>query len=182
MKGQFYLLGVLALIVGYPYIRCFFKRLQCFFKLKLLCEKRKYKLYGTHRFWFLGRKQNRACDFYIETSDEVYAVKLFAMLRRTSMLVFKDNGTYFIRKFSGALWVSFFQNGKLKPLIQYAFRYKCKDEWRGKWIHNILLVNPISMDIFHQANNGYEEAVGLGDEIHGMKIYSLSRFLSRLEK
>lgn len=182
MTGLLCLLGIIVWILVYPYIRCFLKRLRCFFKVKRFCKKRNYKLHGTHCFWFLGSKHNRACDFYIETPDEVYAVKLFAMLRRKSMLIFKEDGTYFIRKFAGVLWIPFFWNGKLKPLPSYSFRYKYKDEWRRKMLHNILLVNPISMDIFRQAVNGYEDAVGLGDELYGMKIYSLSRFLESIEK
>lgn len=182
MTGLFYLLGIIVWIVVYPYIRCFLKRIRCFFKVKRFCKKLNYRLLGTHRFWFLGSKNNRACDFYIETQDEVYAVKFFAMLRRKSMLIFREDGNYFVRKFAGVLWIPFFWNDKLKSLPSYSFRYKYKDEWNGKLSHNILLINPISMDIFRQAPNGYEDAVGLGDEIYGMKIYSLSRFLKDLEK
>lgn len=182
MEVLLYLFGVIALIVVYPYIRCFFKRLNCFIRLKHFCKKRNYKLEGTNSFWLFGSKHNRKCDFYIETKDEVYAVKLFAMLRRTSMLIFREGGTYFIRRFLGVLYIPFFWNSKLKPLMHYEFRYGYKEEWKGKINHNILLVNPISMDIFRQAINGYEDAVGLGDEIYGMQIYSLSRFLETLEK
>lgn len=182
MEGLFYVLGIIVLIVGYPYIRCFFKRLNCFIKLKHFCKKRNYNLYGTHCFWFLGSKHDRACDFYVETKNEVYAVKLFAMLRRTSMLIFREGGTYFIRRFLGVLWIPFFWNSKLKSLKHYEFRYGFKEEWKRKIAYNILLVNPISMNIFRQAKNGYEDAVGMGDEIYGMQIYSLSRFLETLEK
>lgn len=182
MEGLFCLIGIIALIIGSRYIRCFFKRVICFFKLKLFCKRMKYKLYGTHLFWFLGSKYNRMCDFYVETKEDVYAVKFFAMLRRRSMLIFREDGTYFVRKFAGVLWIPFFWNSKLKPLVGYMFRYRYKDEWKGKRPHNILLVNPISMDIFRQAMNGYEEAVGLGDEMYGMKIYSLSCFMRTLEE
>lgn len=182
MEGLFYLGGVIALIVVYPYIRCLWKRLLCFFKVKRFCKRMNYNLYGTHCLWFLGSKHDRACDFYIETREEVYAVKLFAVLRRTSMLIFREDGTYFLRRFMGVLWIPFYWNKKLKPLIGYSFRYKYKNEWIGKTSHNILLVNPISMDIFRQAINGYEDAVGLGDEIYGMKVYSLSSLLKNLER
>ena len=182
MESLFYLGGMIALILVYPYLRCFWKRLLCFVKVKRFCKKMNYNLYGTHCFWFLGSKYNRACDFYVETPDEVYAVKLFAVLRRTSMLIFREEGTYFFRRFLGVLWIPFWWNTKLKPLIGYSFRYQYKAEWMRKTTHNILLVNPIAMDIFRQAKNGYEDAVGLGDEIFGMKLYSLSRFLETLEK
>lgn len=181
MGSLFYLGGVITLIVVYPYIRCFWKRLFCSFKVKSFCKKRNYSLHRTHPLWFLGSKYDRVCDFYIETSDEVYAVKLFSVMRRTSMLIFREEGSYFYRRFVGVLWIPFWWNTKLRPLIGYSFRYKYKAEWIGKTPHNILLVNPISMDIFRQAKNGYEDAVGLGDEIFGMKIYSLSRFLETIK-
>ncbi len=181
MTGLYFLLGIVAWVVIYPYIRCFFKRLKCFFKVKRFCKKREYKLYGTHCLWFLGRKQDRTCDFYIETKETVYAVKLFAMLRRKSMLILREDGNYFIRKFAGVLWIPFFWNDKLKTIPSYAFRYKYKDEWTKKKFHNVLLLNPISMDIFRQAINGYEDAVGLGDEMYGMEIFSLSRLLDTID-
>ena len=144
-------------------------------------QKQNYALVGTHCFWIFGRKNDNVCDFYVETKEDVYAVKLFAMLRRRTMLIFREDRTYFIRKFLGVLWIPFFWNTKLKPLMRYTFRYKYKAEWNEKKCHNVLLVNPISMDIFRQDMVGYEDAVGLGDEMYGMKIYSLSRFLETLE-
>ena len=182
MAGLYCLLGIIVWVVLYPYIRCFIKRLQCYFKVKRFCKKRNFQLEKTHRFWFLGRKSDRACDLYIVTKNNIYAVKLFAMLHRHSMLIFREDGTYFIRRFVNVMWIINSWNSKLKPLLNYGFRHKYKDEWRKKMPHNILLVNPVSMDIFRQAMNGYEEAVGLGDEICGMKIYALSRFLSSLEE
>lgn len=181
MEGLLYLFGMIVLIKIYPYVRCFFKRLLCFLKVKHFCRKMRYDLYGTHSFWFLGSKHNSMCDFYIETPEEVYAVKLFAMLHRRSMLIFREGGSYFVRRFVGVLWIPFFWNSELKSLKNYAFRYKYKDEWKRKRTHNVLLINPISMDIFRQAINGYEDAVGLGDEVNGMEIYSLSRLLATVE-
>lgn len=181
MEGILYLLVFFGIIVVYPYIRCFFKRLYCYIKVKRFCKKRSYSLVGTHSFWFFGQKNDNVCDFYIETEEDVYAVKFFAMLRRRTMLILREDRTYFIRKFQGVLWIPFFWNTKLKPLTSYTFRYKYKTEWNKKKCHNILLVNPISMDIFRQAMNGYEDAVGIGDEMYGMKIFSLSRFLETLE-
>jgi len=182
MEGLFYIWGIILLVVMYPYIRCFRKRWKCFRKVKRFCKKQKYKLHATHKFWFLGRKCDKACDFYIETDKDVYAVKLFSMLHRTSMLIFREDGTYLIRRFMGVLWIRFFWNSKLIPLVGYDFRHRFKDEWRLKTPHNILLINPISMDIFRQYINGYEDAVGVGDELYGMKIFSLSRFLEYADR
>ena len=38
MGGIMYLLGIIGVIVIYPYIRCFFKRLNCFIKVKRFCK------------------------------------------------------------------------------------------------------------------------------------------------
>ena len=39
MGFVFAFLGIIALIVLFPYIRCFFKRLKCARKIKKLCRK-----------------------------------------------------------------------------------------------------------------------------------------------
>ena len=127
MGGIMYLLGIIGVIVIYPYIRCFFKRLNCFIKVKRFCKNKNYALVGTHCFWIFGRKNDNVCDFYVETKEDVYAVKLFAMLRRRTMLIFREDRTYFIRKFLGLYGQVLYVNPSKNMIAVYLGADRLKD-------------------------------------------------------
>ncbi|MBR3963828.1 MAG: hypothetical protein IKJ80_00280 [Clostridia bacterium] len=185
MEFLYALIGIVAIIVLFPYIRCFVKRLSCAGKIKKLCREKGYKMHAAHPLWFLGGKHGAKCDLYVETANEVFAVKLFGMPRRRRVLIFKENGEYFIRRFIGfsayGSAIRYPIDGRSRRLPQYDFRYKYRDEWEIKTPRHILLVNPISMEIRRQPKNGAEVIVGAGDTVNGMEIESLSRFLGDLE-
>ena len=94
------ILGIILFIALFPYIRCYFKRLICMKKIKAVCRRKRYKLYATHPMWFLGGKYSKKCDVYIETANEIFAVKLFGVTRRRAILNFNENGQYFIKNFN----------------------------------------------------------------------------------
>ncbi len=185
MDKYYILISVLLLIVNFSYIRCLFKRLRCMIKIKKLCRNKAYKLYPTHPLWFFGGKRGEKCDLYIETPNEIFAIKLFGMPRRRTVLMFKDNGEYFIRSFialvSYGSVMSSPINSKAKPLPAYNFRYKYKDEWEIKTPRRVLLINPVSMEFRRVPRNGGEILVGAGEVVNGMEIDSLPRLLSDLE-
>jgi hypothetical protein len=185
MEFLYALIGIVAIIVLFPYIRCFVKRLSCAGKIKKLCREKGYEMHAAHPLWFLGGKRGSKCDLYVETANEVFAVKLFGMPRRRSVLIFKENGEYFIRRFIGfssyGSAIRYPIDGRSRHLPQYDFRYKYRDEWEIKTPRHILLVNPISMEIRRQPKNGAEVIVGAGDTVNGMEIESLSRLLGDLE-
>ena len=79
MEFWYAVIGIVAIIVFFPYIRCFFKRLKCANKIKRLCRNKNYKIHPTHPLWFLGSKHAKKCDLYIETANEVFSIKLFGM-------------------------------------------------------------------------------------------------------
>ena len=56
MDFWYALIGIIALIVSFPYIRCFFKRLKCADKIKRLFPNKRYKIPASHPLWFLGSK------------------------------------------------------------------------------------------------------------------------------
>ena len=186
MEFWYALIGIVAIIVFFPYIRCFFKRLKCANKIKRLCQNKNYKIHATHPLWFLGSKHTKKCDFYIETANEVFAVKLFGMPRRFSVLVLKENGEYFIRNFIALIssigqGIRFPIDSKPKPMPVYDFRYKYRDEWEIKTPRRVLLVNPVSMEFKRQPHHGGEVTVGAGEIVNGMEIDSLPRLLGDLE-
>ncbi len=185
MKFLYALIGIVAIIILFPYIRCFVKRLSCAGKIKKLCREKGYEMHAAHPFWFFGSKRGTRCDLYVETANEVFAIKLFGMPRRRSVLIFKETGEYFIRRFIGfssyGSAIRYPIDGRSRRLPQYDFRYKYRDEWEIKTPRHILLVNPISMEIRRQPKNGAEVIVGAGDTVNGMEIESLSRLLGDLE-
>ena len=186
MGFWFALAVVIAIIVFFPYIRCFFKRLKCAGKIKKLCRAKEYKKYPTHPLWFLGNKRSKKCDLYIETANEVFAIKLFGMPKRMSVLIFNQNGEYFIRRYIALLspvgvGVRFPTNGKPRSMPAYDFRCNYRDEWEIKTPRRILLVNPVSMEFKRQPLHGGEITVGAGGIVNGMEIDSLPRLLGDLE-
>lgn len=185
MKFWYALIGIIALIVFFPYIRCFFKRLKCAGKIKGLCRSKNYKIQATHPLCFFGSKHAKKCDLYIETANEVFAIKLFGMPRRLSVLILKENGEYFIRSFIALIsyggGIRFPINGKPKPMPAYDFRYQYRDEWEIKTPRRVLLVNPVSMEFKRQPHHGGEVTVGAGEIVNGMEIDSLPRLLGDLE-
>ncbi|MBQ7321095.1 MAG: hypothetical protein IJW99_03265 [Clostridia bacterium] len=182
MEFWIFLLSLIVLFLAFPYLRCFVKRLICFGKIRRLCRKKQYRLFGTHPLWFLGGKHSVRCDCYIETPSEVYAVKLFGLPRRLTVLILKDNGTYVIRSFMAWLpHVRFTFHSKPRRIPVYDFRYKYRDEWEIKTPHPILLIHPVSMEIRRAGQSGGEVIVGAGDTVNGMELESLSRFLGMLE-
>ena len=154
-------------------------------KIKFMCIKKGYRLYPTHLFWFLGSKLSKKCDLYIETENQVYAIKLFGTPRRVSELHIKENGEYFIRSFLGLFGFggacAFSIDSKIRIMPIYDFRYKYREEWNIKTPKNVLLVNPVPMEIRRHPNYGREVIVGAGETINGMEIYSLSLILGALE-
>lgn len=154
-------------------------------KIKKICNKKGYKTYKTRPFWFLGNKHRKKCDLYIETENEVFAIKLFGVIRKRTILIFNENDEYFIRSFFAlASYGSVIRHpidSKPKLLPAYDFRYKYKDEWEIKTPRRILLVNPVSMEFKRQLHHGGEVTVGAGEIVNGMEIDSLPRLLGDLE-
>lgn len=184
MDFWYVLIGVVALVVIFPYARCLVKRLSCMFKIKGVCRRKRYKLHKTHFLWFLGSKRAKRCDCYIETPNEVLAIKLFGTLKRSTVLIFKENGEYFIRGFiSSMLHGSSFHfptDGKPRPLPEYDFQYKYRNEWKLKTPRRIVWVNPVSMDFCYQPKQGSETVINAGDIVNGVEIESLPHLLSEI--
>ena len=185
MEFWYVLIGIGFLILLLPYIRLFFKRLNCACKINKLCRKKGYKKYSTHLFWFLGNQYGMNCDLYIETANEIFAIKLFGVTRRLSVLILKQKNAYSIRKKSvlpthgGGIRTPI--DSRQKPIPTYNFRYKYKEIWETKIPRRILLVNPISSGIKYRPSHGSEVSVDVGDIVNGMEIHSLSYLLEKLE-
>lgn len=182
MEFWIFLFGIVAFFVVFPYIRCLVKRMICLRKIRQVCRKKQYTLYRTHPLWILGRKGGGICDCYIETPNEIFAVKLFGMPRRLTVLILKESGEYVIRSFLAILpFVRFTFHTKPRRMPDYDFRARYRDAWEIKTPHHILLVHPTSMEICRQPLRGAERIVGRGEVVNGMELYALSGFLGALE-
>jgi hypothetical protein len=179
------LFGIAAFICIFPYIRCFFKRIICAFKIKILCLRKKYVLHPTHPLWFWGFKGFQKCDFHIETPEAVYSIKLFGTKKRPTMLVLQGENKYFIRRFIVIMHYMYIMlwpvNSKLKEFPKYDFDYKRKGELQEKKQRRILLVNPVSMTFRKRTDSGNEYSVNDGDVVNGMELHSLPNLLKNLK-
>lgn len=182
MEFWIFLLCVIAVFLVFPYLRCLVKRLICLRKLSRICHQKQFALHGVHPLWFLGSKWGRVCDCYIETPNEIYAVKLFGMPRRLTVLLVRESGEYIVRSFIAILpHVRFTLHSRPRVMPIYDFHAKFSDAWEIKTPHHVLLLHPTSMEIRRQPQRGPEVIVGNGDVINGMEIASLPGLLGALE-
>ena len=185
MKFWFVLFGIVALVILFPFIRCFFKRLVCAIKIKRMCQRKNLVAHPAHPLWFLGSKITKSCDLYIETPTQVLAIKLFGAPRRLSILTLKENGDYFFKNhivlisYGAGFHIPLDYRERKMPSFDFRFQYK--DAWDEKDTQDILLANPAPMEFRYQPNHGAESIVCVGDTVGGMEIFSLQHLLKVLE-
>lgn len=182
MEFWLFMAGVILLFFILPYIRCFFKRLRCSRQIKRVCRDKGYILHKNHAFWFLGSNNGKRCDCYVETGNEIFAIKLFGMTRKGKTLVFLEERGYFIRRFMAMeirLIYSF--DGRVKEFPKYDFEYNNADSVTAKHIRKILLVNPVPREMRMQARNSKETIVSPGDVVYDLEIFNLSGLVNKLK-
>lgn len=175
-------IALVAFIVLFPYLRCLCKRIACRGKIQQLCEKKGYALHPNHTLWFLGGKRGTKCDLYIETQNDVYAVKLFGMKRRLTTLILMENGEYCIKHIVGARHALFTWYTKPKALPAYDFHYQSPVNVKDKKLHPILLIHPITMEVCVQEKNGMQKGMYYGDIVNTMEVHSLTHLLKVLDE
>lgn len=164
-----------------PAVRCVFKRLSCAGKLKRLCRRTGATLQGTHPMWFLGSRNRRKCDCIIETPAQVFAIKLFGVMHGGRVLVLRETGEYFFRRYASILLFIFnVFDGSFRRLPEYDFS-SGEQVAAGRIRRDILLLNPIPMEVRIQPHSGQESVTGPGDEIFGMELASLSHLVRIVE-
>lgn len=179
MKFYFWAAIIVAMIIFYPFIRWFAKRFILLFKITVLCKKKKYKLYKNYIFWYLRKNHSENCDFFIETKNNVYAIKLFGIKKRLSIMVFLDDNKYFIRNhiFYGLPFTSFVKDSKIQEFPEYNFFFNYKGIWNLKKHHSVLLINPCCYDFKYKfKTNCYS-----GDRIGEMEIHSLAGLIKTIK-
>ncbi|MBQ7933634.1 MAG: hypothetical protein IJ327_02435 [Lachnospiraceae bacterium] len=182
MEVIYILAGLLILWMGYPYVRYFWKRIIFYKKLKGICKKKGFQLHGTHLLWFLGGRNGKKCDCYIESPTSAFCIKLFGVVPRLRTLVFVEERVYFLRRHMGMLlFLNEKVDGDSKELPEYDFYYKGKDSFPEKKRYHILLVIPVPVEMLHRFDNGQEVILNPGDKIRDMEVYNQSWLLEKLE-
>lgn len=178
----FWLLVVLLLILYViPALRSLLKRISCAWKLRRLCRRLDCALQGTHPLWFLGSRRCKGCDCVICTPSQVFAVKLFGVVHSSRVLVLRETGEYFFRRNASILLFVFNMfDGAFRRLPEYDFsRGEALADGRPR--RDVLLLNPIPMEVRFQPHSGQEFVTGPGDEIFGMELASLSHLMRIVE-
>ncbi len=176
---------LLLLIACFPYFRIFVKRLLMRHKLRSVCRRKEFALIPAHRLWLFGSRNGRRCDFYIDTPNAVYAVKLFGILRHTNKLVFQRDGRYVIRRHiafisSIAMSIVYPIDSDSKAFPPYNFRYRYRNEWYLKAHRSVLLLSPTCMEVRVATSTG-EKVIGNRETFADMTLFSLSGLIGELE-
>ena len=143
--------SIVLLLLLYPFIRLWIKRLILLKKLKKLCQNCQVVLMPLHRFWFLSSRRSAACDFLLQSERDVYAIKLFSLMRRRSALLFNAERKYTVRRFvilfSKFSSAAFQFDSKPKKLPDYEFEAVKDPSAKGKVFRHILLLHPCGIDV-----------------------------------
>lgn len=182
MKAALYLLVILfILFYVLPGLRFLCKRLHCAVRLTSLCRRHGFTLQGTHPMWFLGSRRFRRCDCVIETPQTVFAIKLFGVLHSARVLIFRETGEYFFRRYASILMFIFDAfDGTFRRLPEYDFTAG-EEVARGRVRRDMLLLSPIPMEVRFQPHSGQESVTGPGDDLFGMELASMSHLVRLLE-
>ena len=95
-----YVLIPICLIILYPFIRFFIKRIILRNNIKHICRLKNFKYKANRLGDVFGNFKGKNCDFYIETPDKVYSVKLCGTFFKKNLCDFMDKTHYAIRALS----------------------------------------------------------------------------------
>ena len=177
MKIFMVILSVVFLYAAYPYTRIFIKRLILFCKLKRLCKNCGFTLIKNKLFWFLGRNGSREYDFFIETEEKVFKVKLFSVKYKVSFLFFRSDSIYYTERYIMPLPRVFIPITSLKKRFpQITGNFEKKEEWYIKSEIPVLLLNPVCTDVYLD-----KKILPLGENLYGLQFNSYRTFRRLLE-
>ena len=172
----YFVLAVIGLLIAWAYVRCFFKRLRCYFSIRRLCRRCGFAL-KTPPLWFLGSRYSRRCDCVIETPKTIFAVKLFGCLWPLKSLILRERGEYFFRAHAAFL-MAILDVLDSYPHTVPEYRFP---QAEGKEVRPILLINPMPLEILLQPSSGLERISGPGDQVYGMEVANLSHLIRIVE-
>ena len=117
----------------------------------------------------------------IETPQAVFAIKLFGVLHSARVLILRETGEYFFRRYASILMFIFDAfDGTFRRLPEYDFTAG-EEVARGRVRRDMLLLSPIPMEVRFQPHSGQESVTGPGDDLFGMELASMSHLVRLLE-
>ena len=179
-----YILIAIVIIVLFPYARFLVKRINLYFKLKSFCKKENLVLHKASAFWWLGIKKSGRCNFYIETSNSIYSIKLFPMLKSKSCLHFLEDRKYYLEKFliffgSYGSSARFSFKSRVHNMGEFDFRYNFNKDWHLKKFVPVLLLNPTCASVKLKTGNG-EQVIGDGDIIYEFYTFGMKGLMRKI--
>lgn len=159
-----YILIPVCLIILYPFIKFFIKRIILRNNIKRICRLKKFNYKANRSGDVFGNFKGENCDFYIETPDKVYSVKLCGTYFKKNLCDFMDKTHYAIRALSFQLPHT--RNSvkyKVKTKPEYNFKYKFSETYHDKELIPIILMNPTSVNVtYNKSEIGNSDSVGEG--------------------
>lgn len=154
----------ICLIIFYPFIRFFIKRISLIADIRHICRLKKFR-YKANRFGAVfGNFKGKNCDFYIETADKLYSVKLCGTFFRKDLCDFMDEEHYAVREL--AFQIAATRHAvryKVKTKRAYDFKYKSEKAYSEKDLIPIILMNPVPADVtYHMKGIGNGDYIGEG--------------------
>ncbi len=184
------LLALAAAAAAYPFARFFVKRCILAAKLKTVCRRSGYGFRPARKFWLFSSRRGTQCDFHIETNDSVLCVKLFDCFRpfafslRRLTLVLTENGKYCFRSIVPAGLVAASEDGRFSDLPDIDFTSGLRNNENRLNPVPVLLVHPVCGEIRCRtglSDRDSETIISPGDEYRGMRLFTASCLLERLE-
>ena len=176
MEVFFMMIALFFVILLLPHIVFLFKRILLCIKLKMVCKRQGFTLIPTYFFWFLGNFNGGRCDFYVQTSEQVYSVKLCGAPKKT-IIDFVDSTQYAKRSLRFHLASTFrYVVPRSKRKKAFDFSYHCPEELRSAQIIPIILMNPMPLNVTYAG-----KGIGNGDYIVEGYFYNRTGFLQLLK-
>lgn len=165
--------ALLLIILLFPFISFLWKRVFLWMKWKVVCKRNGLQWFPTHFFWFLGNFKGGKCDFYVQTPERVYSVKLCGASSKT-FIDFGDD-THYSRRSIRFHISSVLPVPRVKRKKEFDFRYHCPENLRTAQIKPIVLMDPMPLKVTY-AN----KEIGNGDFTGEGYFYDRAGFLRLL--
>ena len=193
---------IAVFILVYRYARAILKRTIFLFKLTVFCKTQSIPIKKTGSQFISIFKNIKSPELVIETTDKRYIIKYFTpTIVKNVNLNFITPNDYFLTSVKGFVLVtrnagaliraSFFKPKNIESTFLKLTHTEIHEKVKGqkflpspsyekyhdenKETENILLINPIPLNIKYVHINRFEPLLG-GDEYGGFRIYSTNEF------
>ncbi len=196
------IISIAVFILVYRYVRAILKRTIFFFKLNVFCKTQSISIKKTGSQFISIFKNTKSPELVIETTDKRYIIKYFTpSIVKNVNLNFITSNDYFLTSVKGFVLVtrnagaliraSFFKPKNIEATFLKLTHTETHEKVKGqKFLHtpdygkyhndnketeNILIINPIPLNIKYVHVNRFEPLLG-GDEYGNFKVYSTNEF------